>query len=135
MSACAEVYLSVSRPYDVDKVVEVVEKALNDVGFSGATAQPFISGHIWEARGWSVAWDVFEQEWADSLVKAIYEVAPEADAELYVYNLEREADVVSRTKGIKEDDEPQGCDDCGNVDHTCVCDGGIGPRIPVEVIK
>ena len=33
------------------------------------------------------------------------------------------------------DDEPQGCDDCGNVDHTCVCDGGIGPRIPVEVIK
>lgn len=102
MSACAEVYLSVSRPYDVDKVVEVVEKALNDVGFSGTTAQPFISGHIWEARGWSVAWDVFEQEWADSLVKAIYEVAPEADAELYVYNLEREADVVSRTKGIKE---------------------------------
>ena len=33
------------------------------------------------------------------------------------------------------DNEPQGCDDCGNVDHTCVCDGGIGPRIPMEVVK
>ncbi len=101
MSAAAEVYLSVSKPYDVDKVVDVVEKALNDVGFSGATPQTFISGHIWEARGWSVAWRVFEQEWADSLVKAIYEVAPEADAELFVYNLEREADVVSRTSMVK----------------------------------
>jgi hypothetical protein len=102
MSAAAEVYLSVSKPYDVDKVVDVVEKALNDVGFSGATPQTFISGHIWEARGWSVAWQVFEQEWADNLVKAIYEVAPEADAELFVYNLEREADVVSRTIMVKE---------------------------------
>jgi hypothetical protein len=100
MSAAAEVYLSVSKPYDVDKVVDVVEKALNEVGFSGATPQTFISGHIWEARGWSVAWQVFEQEWADNLVKAIYEVAPEADAEVYVYNLEREADVVSRTEVV-----------------------------------
>jgi hypothetical protein len=49
-----------------------------------------------------VGWQVFEQEWADSLVKAIYEVAPEADAELFVYNLEREADVVSRTNKVKE---------------------------------
>jgi hypothetical protein len=103
MSAAAEVYLSVSKPYDVDKVVDVVEKALNDVGFYGATPQTFISGHIWEARGWSVSWDVFEQEWADSLVKAIYEVAPEADTELFVYNLEREADVVSRTIMVKEE--------------------------------
>jgi len=102
VSAAAEVYLSVSKPYDVDKVVDVVEKALNEVGFYGATPQTFHSGHIWEARGWSVAWSVFEQEWADSLVKAIYEVAPEADAELYVYNLEREADVVSRTIMVKE---------------------------------
>lgn len=102
MSACAEVYLSVSRPYDVDKVVEVVEKALNEVGLSKATPQAFVSGHIWEERGYSVSWDVFEQEWADNLVKAIYEVAPEADAELYVYNLEREADVASYTKRIKE---------------------------------
>ena len=101
MSAAAEVYLSVSKPYDVDKVVDVVEKALNEVGFSGATPQTFISGHIWEARGWSVAWQVFEQEWADNLVKAIYEVAPEADSELFVYNLEREADVVSRTSMVK----------------------------------
>lgn len=33
------------------------------------------------------------------------------------------------------DNEPQGCRHCGNVDHACVCDGGIGPNIPVEVIK
>jgi hypothetical protein len=102
MGAAAEVYLSVSKPYDVDKVVDVVDKALNDVGLYGATPQTFISGHIWEARGWSVGWSVFEQDWADNLVKAIYEVAPEADAELFVYNLEREADVVSRTARVKE---------------------------------
>ena len=102
MSAAAEVFLSVSKPYDTDKVVDVVEKALNDVGFSGATPQTFISGHLWEARGWGVSWEVFNQSWADGLVKAIYEVAPEADAELYVYNLEREADVVSRTSRVKE---------------------------------
>lgn len=134
MSACAEVFLSVSKPYDVDKVVDVVEKILNDVGFSGATAQPFISGHIWEARGWSVSWDVFEQDWADNLVKAIYEVAPEADAELYVYNLEREADVVSRTNRVK-DDEPQGCSHCFNPDFSCACTGGVGGHIKEEVVK
>ena len=102
MSASAEVYLSVNKPYDADKVVDVVSKALEEVGFYGAKAEMFYSGHIWEARGWSVAWSVFEQEWADNLVKAIYEVAPEADAELFVYNLEREADVVSRTSMVKE---------------------------------
>jgi hypothetical protein len=100
MSAAAEVYLSVSKPYDVDKVVDVVEKALNDVGFSGATPQTFISGHIWEARGWSVSWDVFEQRWADDFVRAIMAIAPECDVDLYVYNLEREADNVSTSRRL-----------------------------------
>jgi hypothetical protein len=100
MSAAAEVYLSVSKPYDVDKVVDVVDKALNDAGFSGATPQTFISGHIWEARGWSVAWEVFEQRWADDFVRAIMAIAPECDVELYVYNLEREADNVSTSKRL-----------------------------------
>ena len=31
--------------------------------------------------------------------------------------------------------EPQGCEHCGNIAYGCVCDGGIGPRIPMEVIK
>ena len=102
MSASAEVFLSVSKPYDVDKVVDVVEKSLDKMGFSGVEAQTFFSGQIWEVRGYGVSWEVFNQIWADGLVRAIYEVAPEADAELFVYNLEREADVVSRTIMVKE---------------------------------
>ena len=34
-----------------------------------------------------------------------------------------------------DDGEPQGCEHCGNVDHTCVCDGGIGPNLVMEVVK
>ena len=26
---------------------------------------------------------------------------------------------------IVEDEEPQGCKHCGNVDHTCTCEGGL----------
>ena len=100
MSAAAEIYLSISKPFDSDKVNDEVERRLNDVGFSGATPQPFISGHIWEPRGWSVAWDVFEQRWADDFVRAIMAIAPECDVELYVYNLEREADSVSTSRRI-----------------------------------
>ena len=103
MSAAAEVYLSVSKPYDTDRLMPVIEKAFQDIGIDKIqTIDHMTSGLIVEHRGWSVAWQVFEQEWADSLVKAIYEVAPEADAELYVYNLEREADVVSRTIMVRE---------------------------------
>ena len=100
MSAAAEIYLSISKPFDSDKVNDEVERRLNDVGFSGATPQPFISGHIWEPRGWSVAWDVFEQRWADDFVRAIMAIAPECDVELSVYNLEREADNTSTTRRI-----------------------------------
>jgi hypothetical protein len=103
MSAAAEVYLSVSKPYDTDKLMPVIEKAFQDIGIDKIqTIDHMTSGLIVEHRGWSVSWDVFEQSWADGLVKAIYEVAPEADTEVYVYNLEREADVVSRTSMVKE---------------------------------
>jgi hypothetical protein len=33
------------------------------------------------------------------------------------------------------DNEPQGCNSCGNVDHKCACFGGVGQQTPVEVIK
>jgi hypothetical protein len=103
MSAAAEVYLSVSKPYDTDKLMPAIEKAFQDIGIDKIqTIDHMTSGLIVEHRGWSVSWDVFEQSWADGLVKAIYEVAPEADTEVYVYNLEREADVVSRTSMVKE---------------------------------
>jgi len=107
MSASAEVYVSVSSEHlsSVMKVVDVVENHLREVGFAigdnNYQHSRMISGDIWEVRGHSVSYDVFDQEWADGLTKAIYEVAPEADTEIYVYNLEREADVVSTTMMIK----------------------------------
>jgi len=122
MSASAEVFLSVSKPYDTDKVVDLIDKRLNDVGFSGATAQTFISGNIWEARGWSVAWEVLEQRWADELVLAIMEIAPECDVELYVYNLEREADNTSTTRRVKGDaGDGKSCAHCFNPSFACAC--------------
>jgi hypothetical protein len=45
---------------------------------------------------------VFDSSWAESLVKKLYQLDPQLDAEIYVYNLEREADVVARTKRMQE---------------------------------
>ena len=102
MSASAEVHIAVSRPFDDDAVSKIVEDHLCDIGMSDWEVARLQSGALWDGKGHSVSWDVFEQSWADGLVKAIYEVAPEADTEVYVYNLEREADVVSRTSMVKE---------------------------------
>jgi len=131
MSASAEVYLSVSRPYDTDTLVGLIDERLNDVGFSGATAQTFISGHIWEARGWSVGWNVFEQDWADDFVRAIMAIAPECDVELYVYNLEREADNTSTTRRVQDGRikgdisveviDRNDCAHCFNPSFSCAC--------------
>lgn len=141
MSASAEVYLTITadRTKSPSLYPEVVDKWLHDAGFiidgENYRRSSLQSGDIYEVRGYHVSYEVFDQEWTASLVKELYFLDKELDVEVFVYNLEREPDASYSTSDIPKDEEPQGCDDCGNVDHTCVCDGGIGPRIPVEVIK
>ena len=146
MSASAEVYLTITADKGTgqNRYPEIVDKWLASAGFftSGENYRrsSLQSGDIYEVRGHSVSYDVFDQEWCASLVRELHLLDRELDVEVFVHDLDRPADASYRTRDIpedydKEDDEPQGCDDCGNVDHTCVCDGGIGPNIPVEVIK
>lgn len=141
MSASAELYITIdtdgmdSRP----KIEEKVEEAVRELGYDPMdTARysvgRYLSGIIVEAKGYSVSYDVFQEDWAEKLVRDIYAIDDTSDVEVYVYNLEREADVMvsSRYLGL---DEPQGCRHCGNVDHKCACTGGVGRQTPVEVIK
>lgn len=141
MSASAELYITIdtdgidSRP----KIEAKVEEAVRELGYDPMdTARysvgRYTSGIIIEAKGYSVSYDVFEEKWAEKLVRDIYAIDRTSDAEVYVYNLEREADVLvsSRYLGL---DEQQGCRHCGNVDHKCACGGGVGRQTPVEVVK
>lgn len=141
MSASAELYITIdtdgmdSRP----KIEAKVEEAVRELGYDPMdTARysvgRYISGIIIEAKGYSVSYDVFKEDWAEKLVRDIYAIDDTSDVEVYVYNLEREADVMvsSRYLGL---DEPQGCRHCGNVDHKCACTGGVGRQTPVEVVK
>ena len=108
MSASAEVYLTITAERSEVKSMytEVVDDWLSSVGFftSGENYRRYSyqSGDIYEVRGYSVSYDVFDSSWAESLVKKLYELDPQLDAEVYVYNLEREADVVARTKRMQE---------------------------------
>lgn len=142
MSASAEVYLTITADKDKspNRYPEIVDKWLSNAGFptSGENYRrsSMQSGDIYEVRGYHVSYDVFDQEWTASLVKELYFLDKELDVEMFVYNLDREADASYSTRDIPEDyDEPQGCEHCGNVDHTCVCDGGIGPNLAMEVVK
>ena len=141
MSAAAELYITIDTDgIDSRPAIEAkVEEAVSFLGYDPMDTDKYSigrykSGIIIEAKGYSVSYDVFREDWAEKLVRDIYAIDDTSDVEVYVYNLEREADVMvsSRYLGLIEQ---QGCRHCGNVDHTCVCDGGIGPRIPVEVIK
>lgn len=104
MSASAEVYLTITAERsDVKSMyTEVVDEWLSDVGFftSGENYRrsSYQSGDIYEVRGYSVSYDVFEPDWAESLVKKLYALDPKLDVEVFVYNLDRTADVVARTK-------------------------------------
>jgi len=104
MSAAAEIYLTITAERSEVKSMytEVVDEWLSDVGFftSGENYRrsSYQSGDIYEVRGYSVSYDVFEPDWAESLVKKLYKLDPKLDVEVYVYNLDRTADVVARTK-------------------------------------
>lgn len=146
MSASAEVYLTITadRQKSPSLYPEVVDEWLHDAGFiidgENYRRSSLQSGDIYEVRGYHVSYDVFHDEWCDGLVKKFFALDKELDVEVYVYNLEREPDASATTMRIAgdlalEDDEPQGCRHCGNVDYKCACTGGVGQQTPVEVVK
>jgi hypothetical protein len=104
MSAAAEIYLTIEadKSTSPNRYSEVVDEWLSDVGFftSGENYRrsSYQSGDIYEVRGYSVSYDVFDPAWAESLVKKLYKLDPKLDVEVFVYNLDRTADVVARTK-------------------------------------
>lgn len=100
MSASAEVYISVdtSGRETREPIQELIESTLNELGFDvndekRYTCGHYISGIIVEVKGHSVAWEVFDNAWAEQLVRLINDYDETSDVEIYVYNLDREADV------------------------------------------
>jgi hypothetical protein len=100
MSASAEVYVSVddsdAKHEAGDKVDQIVEAALKEVcipttGSSYAVSR-MSSGVIFESRGHSVSYDVFDEAFAKGIVQKLHDLDDGLDVEVYVYNLEREAD-------------------------------------------
>jgi len=106
MSASAEVYISVDMGYDARGSVETsIAAVLRDLGYDPANKERyqvgrFGSGIIVEARSYGASWEIFEKEWAEKLVRDIAVLDETADVELYVYNLEREADVQVCTRDL-----------------------------------
>lgn len=107
MSASAELYITIdndatdSRP----KIEEKVEEAIQKLGYDTTDTTKysvgrFLSGIIIEAKGYSVSYDVFREEWAEQLVRELYLIDNSVDAEVYVYNLDREADVLVSSRDL-----------------------------------
>ena len=105
MSAAAEVYISVDVGYKTrDKIESAVDMALRGLGFDIASDDRYKidrnkSGVIIEAKSYGCMWEVFEDTWAEKLVREIHAIDETTNMEVYVYNLDREADVsvLSRT--------------------------------------
>jgi hypothetical protein len=106
MSGAAEVYISVDMGYDARGSVETsIAAVLRDLGYDPANKERyqvgrFGSGIIVEARSYGCSWEIFEKDWARKLVRDIAVLDETADVELYVYNLEREADVQVCTRDL-----------------------------------
>lgn len=108
MSASAEVYLTISTDNETgNRHSELVDKWLEGAGFftSGENYRrtSVLSGDIYEVRGYHVSYDVFDQEWSASLVKELWFLDKCLDVEVFVYNLDREADASYSTKDVPED--------------------------------
>jgi hypothetical protein len=104
MSGSAEVYVSIDNQNTEIRgsIQSLVDTALYDLGFDTANRERYQvgryqSGLIIEAKSYGCAWEVFDREWAEKLVRDIAVLDETADVELYVYNLDREADLVMRT--------------------------------------
>ena len=99
MSASAELYITIDTDLiDRDKIEAKVEEAVKELGYDPTdTARysigRYLSGIIIEAKSYGVSYDVFQESWAEKLVRDIYAIDDTSDVEVYVYNLEREADV------------------------------------------
>ena len=141
MSASAELYITIDTDLiDRDEIESKVAEAVRELGYDPMDTLRYSigryqSGIIIEAKSHSVSYDVFQEAWAEKLVRDIYAIDDTSDVEVYVYNLEREADVQVSSRYLGLDNEPQGCKSCGNVDHKCACFGGVGQQTIVEVIK
>jgi hypothetical protein len=100
MSAAAEVYITIdTATHDTrDKIESAVDMALRGLGFDIAAddrykISRYQSGVIIEAKSYGCMWEVFEDTWAEKLVREIHAIDETTDMEVYVYNLDREADV------------------------------------------
>ena len=114
MSASAEVYISVDTDgrETREAIQELIEATINDLGFSISdekrySCEHYISGIIVEVKGHSVAWEVFNSEWAEKLIRSIHDFDETADVELYVYNLDREADVSVLSRDLFSENHQQ----------------------------
>ena len=99
MSASAELYITIDTYLiDRDKIEAKVAEAVRELGYDPMDTTRYSigryqSGIIIEAKSHSVSYDVFQESWAEKLVRDIYAIDDTSDVEVYVYNLEREADV------------------------------------------
>ena len=109
MSGSAEVYLTITadKEKSPNRYPEIVDKWLEGAGFftSGENYRrtSVQSGDIYEVRGYSVSYDVFDQEWCASLVKELHFLDKELDVEVFVHDLDRPADASYKTRDIPED--------------------------------
>jgi len=103
-----------------DAVVSAVHLALLGTGLPDATSDknamfgsdytfadtsewsdtPFYSFDVY-TKSLSVAWDVLSARFGEKIVEAVYAADPEAEASVYVYNLDREPDFETHTKSQK----------------------------------
>ena len=100
MSASAEVYITIdaSQKNTWEEIELKVSENLDELGFNTKTNEHYKvgryhSGMIIECKGHSVDYAVFLEDWAEKLVRKIHAIDETTDMEVYVYNLEREADV------------------------------------------
>lgn len=49
----------------------------------------------------SVGWDVLSDAFGEKIVRAVYEADPNAEASVYIYNLDREPDYETHTKAME----------------------------------
>jgi hypothetical protein len=105
VSASAELYIAIdaSDKSYLPKIEEKVEEAIKQLGYNPTDTEKYsvsryTCGIVIEARGYSVDYDVFREDWAKKLVLDIDAIDNSSDVEVCVYNLDREADVQVSTR-------------------------------------
>ena len=61
---------------------------------------PFYSFDVY-TKSLSVSWDVLSDRFGEKIVEAVFAADPNAEASVYVYNLDREPDYETHTKSQK----------------------------------